>query len=468
MKDCYEYHLLTAHTFESVRKPHYLDWSNYPSPYKFYDGAPRFKLPPFKAFTQETIDTLYRLCLDGAVEELSLQEISNLAFSMNGITKVENFHGEPFGFRATPSAGALYPFELYLFIRNVPEIPDGIYHYQPYDHSVELLSRGDFFESLQTALCCSIETNCVAVITTIYQRSAWKYRKRAFRYCLLDAGHMVSNGVAFLRSVNLDATALSLFKDDLLNRLIGVDGESEFSLCALIPQRPALYWGEEFEPPAEFPESFPVLRKPIHVPEIEKAYTLSKMENCEFYRELPAGAPTFPEATSLPLSEVLVRRRSRREFTGRAIPFELFKLVVESSLLCFPSDWGFPKTNLYLQVSNVEGIPDGIYGISEGKLALIGEGNFGREMAYLSLGQSFVSRANVNVIFTYSFSDGNCRRYREGVIEAGALGENLYLSSESLGLGACGIGAFYDFELQEFLSLPDRELPVYIVSLGSL
>ncbi len=163
-----------------------------------------------------------------------------------------------------------------------------------------------------------------------------------------------------------------------------------------------------------------------------------------------------------------MRRRSRREFTGRAIPFELFKLVVESSLLCFPSDWGFPKTNLYLQVSNVEGIPDGIYGISEGKLALIGEGNFGREMAYLSLGQSFVSRANVNVIFTYSFSDGNCRRYREGVIEAGALGENLYLSSESLGLGACGIGAFYDFELQEFLSLPDRELPVYIVSLGSL
>ncbi|GAB6076697.1 nitroreductase family protein [Desulfurobacterium crinifex] len=51
-------------------------------------------------------------------------------------------------------------------------------------------------------------------------------------------------------------------------------------------------------------------------------------------------------------------------------------------------------------------------------------------------------------------------------MEAGALGEFLYLSSESLNLGACGKGAFYDFELQNFLGLSKTELPIHIVSAG--
>ncbi|SMO36892.1 SagB-type dehydrogenase domain-containing protein [Balnearium lithotrophicum] len=468
MKDCYEYHIKTSHTYESVRRPHFLDWSNYPSPFKFYEGVRRFRLLPFIAVTQETIDTLYRICLQGAVESLSLQEISNLAFSMNGITKVENFHGETFGFRTTPSAGALYPFELYLFIRDLTEIPDGIYHYQPYDHTLELLSEGNYFESLQTALCTTVETNCVAVITAIYERSAWKYRDRAFRYCLLDIGHMVSNGVVYLKSVGLETTALSLFNDDSVNELLGVDGEREFSLCALIPEKPALFWGEESYPPEKFPETLPVLRKPVRSELIEKVYKLSKMDNCEFFRDIPESEGPFPEVSSLPISKVIKKRRSRRGFTGKFISFDEFRFIVESSLLCFPSDWGFPKCNFFIQVRNVNGVPDGVYTVVDGSLTLVERGNFGREMAYLCLGQSFVSRANMNVVFTYRFSDGNCRDYRGALIEAGALGENLYLSSESLNLGACGIGAFYDFELQRFLNLESNELPVYVVSVGSL
>ncbi len=468
MENCFEYHRATSHTFESVRRPHYLDWSNYPSPYKFYPGVRKFKLLPFSGLTQETLDTLYRLCGEGVTENLSLQELSNLAFAMNGITKVENFHGEEFGFRTTPSAGALYPFELYLFVRDVPEIPDGIYHYQPYDHSLELLSEGNYFESLQTALCSTVDTNVVAVITAIYSRSAWKYRTRAYRYCLLDAGHMAGNGVAYLRSVGLDATAVSLFQDGLLNSLIGVDGREEFALCALLPQRPALYWGEEFNPPEVFPESLPVVKKPVVYPEIEEVHSLGNLESCEFYRSIPASPEYFPETSSLELGKTLLKRRSRREFAGKPITFDQFRFLVESSLLCFPSDWGFPLTNFYLQVKNVEGLSDGIYTVVEGQLALVSPGDYSREMAYLCLGQGFVAFANVNVVFTYSFEDSGCRRYRGAVMEAGALGENLYLSAESMELGACGIGAFYDFDLQSFLSLKGEELPLYVVSTGSL
>jgi nitroreductase len=96
------------------------------------------------------------------------------------------------------------------------------------------------------------------------------------------------------------------------------------------------------------------------------------------------------------------------------------------------------------------------------------KGDFSTKLAYLCLGQNFVSRANVNVIFTHDFKEKNCRDYRGALMEAGALGELLYLSAESIGLGACGIGAFYDFDLHRFLRLPKTELPVYIVSAGIL
>jgi len=466
---CLNYHRATAHTYESVRRPHFLDWGNYPSPYKFYEGVKTFKLPPFKAATMETVDTLYRICADYGGDRLSLQEVANLAFAVNGITKVENFHGEPFGFRASPSAGALYPFELYLFLRELPPLPDGLYHYQPANHSLELLIEADLWEELQTALCAEVRGNVAAVITAYYPRSAWKYGSRSYRYCLLDSGHAAGNGVVFLRSLGLDSTALSLFKDDSLNKLLGVDGRKEFALIAVLPQRPALYWGEKEPEERPFPPSLPVLRRPVEEPLVEEAHRAGVLEDCYFYRPFPTDYPEdLPQVNSLTVAETLLKRRSRREFTGRQLSFEEFKFAVEPALNCFPADWGFPKTNLYLQVRSVEGLADGIYAVESGRLTPVKLGDFSAEMAYLALHQRFVGRANVNAVFTFNFEGSDCRQYRAANLEAGALGENLYLGAESLGLGACGIGAFYDFELQSFLGLPQTELPLYLVSVGAL
>jgi len=469
MSTCFNYHVKTAHTYQSVRRPHYLDWSNYPNPYKFYPTARRFKLPPFKAFTGETIDTLYRSCADGVADALDLQEVANLCFAMNGITKVENFHGEPFGFRATPSAGALYPFELYLFVESVEELPDGIYHYQPAEHSLELLLEGNYREALESALCATVPGNVAAIITAIYARSAWKYRARAYRYCLLDAGHMAANGVSYLRSVGIEGTVISLFKDNLLNSLLGIDGENEFALCAVLLERPALNWGEDFVITADFPQATPAVKKPIYEPEVVNAHLAGNLDTCEFYRPFPTAPEGIPEAHSLPLNQTLLKRRSRREFTGGVMGFDDFRFILESSLLCFPCDWGFPRLNFYAQVKNVEGLRDGIYTVRSGSLALYREGDFSREVMALCLSQRFVALANVNVIFTIDFEETvNCRQYRGAVLEGGALGGNLYLSAESLECGACGIGAFYDFDLQTFLGLKKTELPIYVVSVGVL
>ena len=109
---------------------------------------------------------------------------------------------------------------------------------------------------------------------------------------------------------------------------------------------------------------------------------------------------------------------------------------------------------------------DGIYAVGDGKLYPVMKGDFSKEVAYLCLSQTFIAKANVNVIFSFDFSNKGCRDYRGALLEAGALGELLYLAAESMGLGACGIGAFYDFDLKRFLSLPEFEYPIYVVSVG--
>ncbi len=466
MSNCFNYHIKTAHTFESVRKPYFLDWNNYPNPFKIYKGVKTFQLPEPSGETKETLDTLFQLCSGWGEDNLSLQELSNLCFALNGVSAVEVFHGEEFYFRTSPSAGALYPFEVYLAVKEIPQIPDGLYHYQPTSHSLELLLKKNVFPQLQSALCAEIPGNVVAFVSTIYARSAWKYRTRAYRYCLLDAGHSIANGVTYLRSIGVGGNAVALFKDNALNSLLGLDGENEFTVAAVLIDKPALFWGDEFLVSVQFPSALPIVKYPIENSEIVNTHLSGNLEDCEFYRDYPEEALPIPGTTSPPLMDVLKRRRSRREFTGELLPFEKAKFLLESSLNCFPCDWGFPKTNIYVQINNVEGVKDGVYAVGNDKLYPIMEGNFSKEIAYLSLGQSFLSKANINVIFTFDFESTTCRDYRAAMLESGSLGELLYLAAEALGLGACGIGAFYDYDLKVFLGLPEFEVPLYIVAIG--
>ena len=147
---------------------------------------------------------------------------------------------------------------------------------------------------------------------------------------------MASNGVAFLRSLGLGGNVVSLFLDDKLNQLLGVDGENEFALAALLIDKPALYWGDEFLVTFNFPPSDPVVVKPIYNPEIVNTHLCGNLDSCEFYRDYPLSDDFYPEVNSALLREVLLSRRSRRNFTGERLNFERFKHLLESSLNCFP------------------------------------------------------------------------------------------------------------------------------------
>jgi SagB-type dehydrogenase family enzyme len=131
-------------------------------------------------------------------ETLSLDEVGQLLWAAQGVT-------DPRGFRTAPSAGALYPLELYVLL------PDGVYHYRPAEHRLEQLSAQDLRTAAweaglrQDALR---DAPAIFLFTAVYARTAEKYGDRAERYVHLEAGHAAQN--LLLQVVALDLGAVPI------------------------------------------------------------------------------------------------------------------------------------------------------------------------------------------------------------------------------------------------------------------
>lgn len=105
-------------------------------------------------------------------------------------------------------------------------------------------------------------------------------------------------------------------------------------------------------------------------------------------------------------------------------------------------------------------------------MELLKEGDYRSKIAKACLGQELVGKANVAIIKTALFervkSYGD-RGYRYVHLDAGRIGENIYLEAISMGLGVCGIGAFFDDQINEMLGIDGiKETVIYVTSVGRL
>ena len=207
-----------------------LDWGGQPERYKTYADVERIALPDPHGYQglslEEAVETR-RSVRDYSGEPLSQEELSRLLHAAQGITE------DRWGFRAAPSAGALYPIELYAVVHNVAGVEPGVYHYAVREHGLELLQAGDFRAAVtQAGLWQTFlgQANVCFVLSAIFQRTRWKYRERAYRYVLLEAGHIGQNLYLAATSMGLGACAVGAFLDDDLNDLLGLDGKDEAAL----------------------------------------------------------------------------------------------------------------------------------------------------------------------------------------------------------------------------------------------
>ena len=211
-----------------------LDWGGQPERYKTYADAERVALPdPLPPAArgglegglglEQAVETR-RSVRDYSAESLSSEELSRLLHAAQGVTQHRR------GFRAAPSAGALYPIELYAVVHDVTGLEPGIYHYAVQEHGLELLQTGDFRAAVMQAGLWQdflAQANVCFVLSAIFQRTRWKYHERTYRYVLLEAGHIGQNLYLAATSMGLGACAVGAFLDDDLNQLLGLDGKDE-------------------------------------------------------------------------------------------------------------------------------------------------------------------------------------------------------------------------------------------------
>ena len=150
-------------------------------------------------------------------QPLTMEEISQLLWAAQGVTR-------DWGARTAPSAGALYPLEVYV------ATPEGLYHYLPDGHRAEVLSQQDLRRTLARA---GLDQNAihdapaVFVIAAVYARTSGKYGKRAERYVKLEAGHVGQNILLQAVALDLGGVPIGAFHDDQVQRALGLPANYE-------------------------------------------------------------------------------------------------------------------------------------------------------------------------------------------------------------------------------------------------
>jgi SagB-type dehydrogenase family enzyme len=138
--------------------------------------------------------------------------------------------------RPVPSAGALYPLEVYAVVLAVRGLEPGVYHYDPFRHRLALLGPVSFPQLREALVDPTLAdvTAALVVLTGVFWRSRFKYGARGYRFTLFEAGHVAQNAVLAATDLDLAALPVGGFHDVVLDRLVGVDGLDEASVYALV------------------------------------------------------------------------------------------------------------------------------------------------------------------------------------------------------------------------------------------
>ena len=158
---------------------------------------------------------------------LTLEEVSQLLWAAQGVTS-------EWGGRTAPSAGALYPLELYLVVGNVDNLPPGVYKYRPERHELVQVKAKDVREELSSAALGQawIKEGAIdIVIAAVYERTTRKYGDRGARYVHMEAGHAAQNIYLQVAALDLGMVTVGAFHDDWVKDITGMlEGEIPLSV----------------------------------------------------------------------------------------------------------------------------------------------------------------------------------------------------------------------------------------------
>jgi len=153
-------------------------------------------------------------------EPLTITEISQILWAAQGITAPES------GSRTAPSAGALYPLEVYLIVRKVENFEPAVYKYLPKDHKLNKILKSDISgELIKVAQDFVSQAPAILVFSGVFERTTQKYGERGIRYVYMEAGHAAQNVYLQAQSLGLGTVTVGAFSDEEFKKILNLPEE---------------------------------------------------------------------------------------------------------------------------------------------------------------------------------------------------------------------------------------------------
>ncbi len=494
-----------------VRRPRL---SGTPPDHKLYPGKWRISLPEPVVESARTLTEIVRQWSPDqnfGGGSMTLAQLGRLLHFTNGITQSVPPGAKGTPRRAAPSAGALYSGEVYVVAARVKGLAPGVYYFEVAQHSLVKVSAE--LEPARFAAAidrpAAIEAAAATILlTNVFGRYSWRYANRGYRYALIDSGHIGENLRLAAASAGLVQRDFLTFRDDLLNDILAIDGveEAVCSVHAVGPPRSVSHeknqrtlvltesseaetgargapeevsgaWVEAQHTP-EFTARGPITER-YHaatklVPAGEKDVR-SAISNVPPPRILEPNLP-LPErarGSAWKLEDAIQIRRSTARFEPKNLSLADLAYVLEMAH-GHASLARTENVDVYLVVNRVESLEPGLYRYDRDHHQLVTHriGSVSHDFTRVCLGQKKAGRAAVGVLMVAWLGEGralaSARRYRDLLVEAGAIGQRIYLAAESAGLSARNLAAFIDDDLNRLLGLDgEREAAIHLTMLGA-
>ena len=414
-----EFHDKTNITLKSsFEQTQFIDWRTQAKSYKTY---PKF----------------YR--------RFNLDDYEELKFIKNfgKVTYTKTYGKEKISLRANPSAGGLYPCEIYIQIRWVKGLLSGIYHYEPLNDSLVLIHELST-DGIEYYFKDNSSKKFIFLISNVYFRSSWKYEKRAIRYLLLDTGHQLGSIFAALKLEGLEHSFCFDFDKIFLNKTFGFEGNEFFQASVFLNSDKELKTKSLRENLVNVSPTDYQIRDSF-IEDFTKELYKENFKEISFLKFLD-------ELSKLELQNAIDSRRSIRGFKKESILKEEFEFIMKDIFeFCLPLD-----IEIYFVSNNIEGLSLGIYK----NVNMQEEGDFSTITTRLAFNQKLAGTSAFTLFFTSKIKSN----YANNFILSGFLAHIIHIRASHLNIGCTGLGAYFDDECQNFLKTKNNIL--YLQAIG--
>jgi SagB-type dehydrogenase family enzyme len=462
---------------EKVSPPDWkVDWEDAPLSYKLYDGLP---VVPFSLEIPMTLEK------SEAPSTPDRNNMGHLLWYVFGHTQFSQsvYTTDPAPDlmeayrRFVPSGGALYPNELYVYLK-LKDLPLGVYHYDVAHHRLVLVREGNFDSYLSRALGnrCDLST-CFATffVSTMFWKNFYKYNNFSYRLQGLDAGVLMGQLLEVAKRFGFESGVFYQFLDQSINHLLGLS-EHEESVYSVIPlsveptiwstlvgDKEGTIHATELsrELPTIHPKHYVRSKRIKPFPVLTRINEASMFGSSSSFRYVVpkknlnsvGKTVTLPEVKKLNFDLAIACRQRfspDMDFTMLNVSQQQLATLLQEATesYTYRNDLDSPfqkqesRVSLYGCLSKMEGIQDGAY-FYDSKAHVLRQINLGDFRLKLQFG---MSGSNVNLFqvpiclhvvgeIDHLLTDFGYRGYRIQQMEAGMLVQSLLLTASALGMG---------------------------------